>query len=598
MPALSLKSARPATLRVAFEPSIEAAREASVAVRSFLAEQGMPEKEIFSYELCIAEACYNAIEYADTAVRSGKPVAEALFTEELIELRVTDFTPGFDLAPRIPLPAPDSERGRGLFLIQTVMDEVLYFRGSSENQLVMRKKRVATEAIASKHELGSVQQLAEAKEALDKLNSVLEMRSEVLSAVFRCCAEMGRGEETSEGFGERLLKDLLHLTSTDWYVLRLFSSEGRQLAVASASSPELALGPIDISSGSYEAMVAVSGNPIRFTIRECSNPAEPLIAVGADGMGLAHPLRFGGILVGTLAVGRRDRNFKLGLLQEEVIRAFAEFLAIQTLNLRHRSEVVQNRVVAKEFEIARDIQRLLLPPTLPQLGGFGLAGAWHSAREVGGDFYDAIALEDQSLLLMMADVMGKGVPAALFATTLRGLLRGLALRSADPAHLLSSLNQLLCNELSAVSMFITVQIVHVNFTTRTITAAGAGHCPLLIVHPGRRGVSALTTQGLPIGVLQESYYANVVESFGAPATVLMHTDGLTDSRDISSKMYGQKRLMAWMRANATPTRKASEIRDLLVIEMERFRGSAEMSDDQAFLVLSEEPGGDPPQGTS
>ena len=94
MAASSLEPARPATLRLSFAPDLTAAREVSVAIRNFLAEQGVSEKELFSYELCIAEASNNAVEYAEGPSRNLRPIAEALFTPSQIELRVTDHTPG------------------------------------------------------------------------------------------------------------------------------------------------------------------------------------------------------------------------------------------------------------------------------------------------------------------------------------------------------------------------------------------------------------------------------------------------------------------------------------------------------------------------
>src|SRR5580658_2809886 len=114
----SIKIARPALLRIAFDSDLAAAREVSVAARGFLADHGMPEKEIFSYELCIAEACYNAVEYAHGEALRMKPVAEVLFANEWIELRVMDHTGGFDFRGRVPQPSPLNERGRGLFLMQ------------------------------------------------------------------------------------------------------------------------------------------------------------------------------------------------------------------------------------------------------------------------------------------------------------------------------------------------------------------------------------------------------------------------------------------------------------------------------------------------
>jgi anti-sigma regulatory factor (Ser/Thr protein kinase) len=162
------------------------ARAVSVAIRNFLAEQGVPEKELFSYELCIAEASNNAVEYARGPSRNLKPFAEALFTPSQIELRVTDHTEGFVLPEKIPPPSPLTDRGRGLFLIQSVMDEVRYLRGTKENILVMRKKRsFVRPAAASNGEgaagllsLGTCKRLlAEATEQMSMMEDQLLLRS-------------------------------------------------------------------------------------------------------------------------------------------------------------------------------------------------------------------------------------------------------------------------------------------------------------------------------------------------------------------------------------------------------------------------------------
>src|SRR5690606_36575461 len=153
---------------------------------------------------------------------------------------------------------------------------------------------------------------------------------------------------------------------------------------------------------------------------------EPLRAAGPAATGVVHPILFGETLVGTLAVGRRENAHPFSELQIEVIRTFAEFIAIQIVNLRHQEEQVGARILTRELEIARSIQQASFPRTLPQLGNFSLAGRWESARQVAGDFYDAMPLGDHSMLLVVADVMGKGVPAAMFATITCALIRSLA----------------------------------------------------------------------------------------------------------------------------------------------------------------------------
>lgn len=601
MTAPALQPGQPATFRLSFAPNPLAARAAATAIRGFLADQGIPEKELFSFELCVAEAGNNALEYAEGSAQDLDLVAEALCTPDQIELRVTDHTPGFVLPERVALPSPLCDRGRGLFIIQSMMDEVRYLNDEHGNVLIMRKRRRANQPSLAPRECVSTsgltldesqRQLSESTSAQASMAGELSFRSETLSAIFRCCAELGRSDALAEDFGKRLLVDLFHLTKADWCILRLVSLDRLRLEVVAASTAELASAPLLLPAAGVlpcgiERTVATSQVAVRFDLRELSDSAEPLRAIGPEATGLVCPLVYGGSLVGTIAVGRRGGDFPLGKLQDEVIHVFAELLAIQAVNLRHRREAVSNCLVARELEIAREIQLSRLPHALPQLAGFGLAGSWQSAREVGGDFYDALAVEGRSLFLMIADVMGKGVPAALFAATMRGLLRGLAARSDDPAEILSGLNRLLCADLAAVNMFITAQVVHIDLETRELTVASAGHCPLLYVPPGGRNFLALPSQGLPIGVLPNTAYRSATAFLGEPATLLLHTDGLTDTCNPAGEMFGQDRVLGWLDANAFNGDSAPVLRDRLAAELNRFRGNNPMTDDQSFLLLNE-----------
>ena len=382
---------RSTTLRLAVVPDLVSARAAAATVRGFFAEQGVPDKELFACELCVAEACNNAIEYAQPAGRERPVLVDAVCGACRLELRVSDYTAGFDLTELLPPPPMRTDRGRGLFIIRSLMDEVRYLRGAKENVLIMRK----------------------------------------------------------------------------------------QLAV---------------------------------------DPAE----------------------------------------------------------------------LPRELDMARVIQRSLLPVTLPQMPGFSLAGGWKCAREVGGDFYDAIALGEHVTLLIIADVMGKGVPAALFATNLRGLLRGLSARYSEPAFLLERLNRLLYEDLYAVGMFITAQVAVVDARARQVTVAGAGHGPLLCVTDSG-AVEPLATQGMPLGTMPGARYQSQAVTLGRPGTLLLHTDGLVDMRNAAGEVYGQARLLNWLGANLGRGRSATELRGRLAAELKRFRGSTPMTDDQAFLLLTEDP---------
>lgn len=591
----SLPAERGVSHRVDFPCDLGEARVAVRILRAFLAEQGLNESELFNLELCLAEACNNAVQYATPAGSKLQASAEAIVHVASVELRVNDHTAGFELVAKPATLSPERENGRGLFIIQSLMDEVRYFRGGDRNTLMMRKGRTFQQHRSS--EDSAVASLDEARRQLENCQQTISgmarelcFRSESLSAIFRCCAELGRTSDLV-GFATRLLNDLLHLTSADWFVLRLMPANESRLVTFVVSAPELRGDPIAVTRSTdplpAELAAAITRREVELDCRHRAVPGEPLRAAGPHATGLVQPLMFGDKLIGTLAVGRREADAPFSVLQAEMIRTFAEFMSLQVSNARHLEEQVHARLVAHELDIAHRIQRALLPRSLPQLRHFGLAANWESARQVGGDFYDAIPLSDHSMLLVVADVMGKGVPAAMFATIMRSLLRAMAGRLHHPARLLKRLNELLYEELSTVGMFITAQLVFIDLERRLLVAASAGHCPILI----RSGdaVRTLRVTGTPLGILPDSKYRQHTASLAAPAGVLLYTDGLTESLNASGDMFGHDRLADWFRQTIAQPRTADQLRDELATDLSRFRSGAPLRDDQAFLILSELP---------
>lgn len=586
--------------RVAFKCDLGESRVATRILRAFLAEQGLDESEQFQCELCLAEACNNAVQYA-TPDGSKLPIsAEVICHPTRVEMRVVDRTAGFELGERTAEIDPHRENGRGLFIIRSLMDEVRYYRGAEENTLVMSKRRThqqhrPAEDAAHATLADARQQLEDCQQTISGMARELCFRSESLAAIFRCCAELGRTSDL-EGFGNRLLNDLMHLTGADWFVLRLLGAGEGRLTVFTASSTEmrgdpLALAASDPADAPTETLAARTRREAEFNARRSARATDPLRAAGPAAVGLVQPLLFGDQLLGTLAIGRGEGLAEdeppFSALEAEMIRTFAEFMAVQVVNMRHQEEQVTARLVAHELEIAHRIQRALLPRSLPQLGGFRLAGNWESARQVGGDFYDAFTLDDHSLLLVVADVMGKGVPAAIFATITRSLLRAMAVRSHHPAKLLKRLNELLYTELSSVGMFITAQLVFVDLERRQIVAASAGHCPVLTLSGDT--VRTLNVTGTPLGILPNATYRETTATLAQPGGLLLYTDGLTEALNASGEMYGHDRLAAWLRARAPLPATAEELRDNLAAELSQFRGGSPLRDDQAFLLLAEDP---------
>lgn len=590
----SIPAERGVSNRIVFPCDLAEARVATRVLRAFLGEQGLDEGEQFNCELCLAEACNNAVQYATEAGKSLPIIAEAICHTSNVELRVIDHTAGFQLGAKPELLVPEGENGRGLFIIQSLMDYVRYYSAPGENTLVMRRTRTSQQHRPAEDAANATledarRQLENCQHTISGMARELCFRSESLAAIFRCCTELGRSSDL-EGFSHRMLTDLMHLTAADWFVLRLLPAGASRLEVFAVSSPELradalVMGHSGEPDASIELVAARARRDVEYDARRVPLDREPLRIAGENATGIVQPLLFGDKLVGTLAIGRREADSPFSVLQAEMVRTFSEFMAMQVVNARHLIEQVHSRLVAHELDIAHRIQRALLPRTLPQLGGFGLSANWESARQVGGDFYDAIPLSDHSMLLVMADVMGKGVPAAMFATIMRSLLRAMAGRSHHPAKLLKRLNELLYEELSTVGMFITAQLVFIDLRRRHLVAASAGHCPVFILSGGT--VRTLSVTGTPLGILPNATFRQQTTTLDSPGGLLLYTDGITEALNPAGEMFGQERLAQWLRDRAHMTVSAEALRDELAADLTRFRGATPLRDDQAFLLLTE-----------
>jgi sigma-B regulation protein RsbU (phosphoserine phosphatase) len=277
-----------------------------------------------------------------------------------------------------------------------------------------------------------------------------------------------------------------------------------------------------------------------------------------------------------------DLAFTAG--QMSVITTFADFLAIQIVNANLQEAQLGQRLIAHELEIANSIQRSLLAGSLPQIPGVTLAGLCRNAREVGGDFYDVLRTGDDSLLLIIADVMGKGIPAALFAASLRTLLRASPELTRQPGALLARVNRLLFDELSGVDMFITAQLACVDAASRQMVVASAGHCPLLLAD--KDAVRAFAPEGMPLGVMAETTFGEATVQLPPGSSTLLYTDGLTEARNARGEQFGEQRLKDWLGRAAMAGHGPGWMKDDLARELEQHRANTALSDDQAFLIMT------------
>jgi len=448
----------------------------------------------------------------------------------------------------------------------------------------------ASPAAASTPRAEVEQRLIEDERIIRDMAEELASCYESLSAIFRYGAEQSQ-VVNAQDFSRRLLDDLLKIIGADWYVFRLLDSLDSALAVFVASEPALYLDPLPVPGSEEpdacaELQSVLGRRDVWLEQPEAWRARDPLRAAGGEAVGLVHPVHIGATPVGTLAIGKRSPTFGFTAARVNVVQTLADFLAIQVVNSRLQQQRVQGLLVARELDIARRIQQSLLLDTLPTLPGLDLATYCESASQVGGDFCDVIELSETALLLVVSDVMGKGIPAAMFAVILRSLIRALRPLGQQPAVLLARLNHLLHGELSEVDMFITCQLACIDLRRAEIVLASAGHCPLaLATITGQATVRWVSPEGVPLGVLPHAFYGEERITLPSQASALLYSDGLTEQTSPDAEFFGQERLGAWLARAAVSQRSAASLQEELVAELAAFRGGRALGDDQTFIIV-------------
>jgi sigma-B regulation protein RsbU (phosphoserine phosphatase) len=194
----------------------------------------------------------------------------------------------------------------------------------------------------------------------------------------------------------------------------------------------------------------------------------------------------------------------------------------------------------REQQDARAIQRALLPSTLPSNLSCGLAAAWRPAAGYGGDYYDALTFEDESLGLLIADVAGKGLPAALLMSNLQAAFRAFADSGAAAADVVAKVNRLLCRHMVS-GRFVTACYLRLDCRSDTLICVNAGHNPPLLVRSSGEVVK-LATGGTVLGVFSDVQYEQLELRIAPGDRLVLYTDGITEATDRDGEEYGDVRL--------------------------------------------------------
>jgi sigma-B regulation protein RsbU (phosphoserine phosphatase) len=297
---------------------------------------------------------------------------------------------------------------------------------------------------------------------------------------------------------------------------------------------------------------------------------------------LSVPLMVRGRAVGVLNVNNKADGGVFTKSDELLLGVVANFMVIALDKARLREVVLEKERIDEDLRVAREIQRGILPADLPSGEDYELAGRCIPAREVAGDFYDLIELPDDRLCLLLGDVCGKGVPAALYMTRVLSYFRALANVGRSAENLLASVNELLAAEWSEHTLVTACALV-LEKRDHTMLVANAGHLPPYLYRTGSDTLIPLLSEGsFPLGIEAGTEFETERVRLEPGDVTLLYTDGITEALNPNEELFGEERLREVLRSHRGS---AEELVEAVIHRVLDFTESAEQSDDQTLVVV-------------
>ncbi len=310
---------------------------------------------------------------------------------------------------------------------------------------------------------------------------------------------------------------------------------------------------------------------------------------------IAAPLRAEHGTIGVIQAVNRHGSAAGGAGFSDDDLAFLEALsgsvAVAIDNARASEARAALRALRREVEIASEIQQSILPrtfPAFPDRDDFDLHAAMIPARDVGGDFYDFFLLSPSQLAVVIADVSGKGIPAAIFMAVSRTLMKATALTAPSPAACLRQVNRLLQAENSA-EMFVSLFYAILDTRSGRLVFSNGGHNPPLLVRAGGGAQFLAAKPGCVLGVLDAAVYEDATSALMPGDTLVLYTDGVTEAMNSTDALYGEARLQQLL---GPPADSARTLVDGIIADVRQHSGEAIQSDDITLLAVTYRGGGD------
>ncbi|RPJ52258.1 MAG: GAF domain-containing protein, partial [Chloroflexi bacterium] len=312
---------------------------------------------------------------------------------------------------------------------------------------------------------------------------------------------------------------------------------------------------------------------------------EQITSLRGDWM-FGYPLSIQGQVMGALLVRETTASSGFWERRLEIIHGIAQQTSLAIQNDLLKQEMVETERMEREIQLARQIQETFLPDVLPEFTSWELDMRWETAREIGGDFYDIFKLGDHHVGLVIADVADKGLPAALYMTVARTLIRSGAAGSVSPASVLEEANKLLVND-STDSMFITAAYAILSLDTGELVYANAGHNRPLLYHCKTGELELLPKGGIALGILDTLGLADHHLALQPGDSLVLYTDGITDLLSPKGEFFGEERLHRIIQEHGNE--RIQDILEYLDDAMIDFRRGTPPADDVTVLAIQRQP---------
>jgi sigma-B regulation protein RsbU (phosphoserine phosphatase) len=269
--------------------------------------------------------------------------------------------------------------------------------------------------------------------------------------------------------------------------------------------------------------------------------------LSVPGLAVCVPIAAPDRLLGFALLGQKRSGLVYGRADGELLETFGEQLALVIENTELVKSMVEKERLKSEVMLAREIQRALLPATPPRHQGVELHGQMVSSTEVGGDYYDYFALDDERIVIAIGDVSGKGIPAAMLMASLQAVFKNRALKGGlAPAALNQELNDYLMDH-AKPGQFATFFCGVLDLSRSTLTFSNAGQCPALLSTRGF--IDRLGNGGMVLGASRLHRFHEGTVAFQPGDLLFLYTDGVTEQHDAHGQEFGEERLVQFIRAN-------------------------------------------------